>query len=647
MTWNLYEDDKFLEPLKFSNGKNQEDIVKEVLEAIKEGNKVIFINGKCGTGKSAIALNIARKIGKTSIIVPGKNLQQQYKKDYENSKYLLKKNNDKLKISVITGRNNHKCKFLEDNQHAIPVIKKETNSKLYDIFSGKRENISRIISEDSSADNLNLPCKIEIKEKNIQKIKEYLIQNKKVNINDFEKLSDIKRMPVASLCPYWSPVFPEDFESKYLGKVDKRVYKGLNGKDFIFYSRKPGCKFYEQFNSYIDSDVIVFNSLKYEFEFALNRKPLTEVEIIDECDEFLDSLANQRSINIERLQNSLSSIPSSNVENLKVIREIIEILKHLKTDKNVLTALDTREIVPLKKTGIYDLISIFLKKSKFLEEIDEDSYIYDIEKTAFIFEHFLDESYVIFNKKDENIIANIVTTNLSKKFKWLKDKNKVLVLMSGTLHSKEVLKNIFGIENFKIIEAETKQPGEIRIRKTGLEMDCKYSNFSQNKFTRKEYLLALEKCINLAEKPVLVHVNGFSDLANEDEIERFNLKNFPSVRNLIQSQNEDKEGLIVQNFKNGKTDILFSTRASRGMDFPGKQCRSIIFTKYPNPDIKDPFWRILEKTRPMHYWDFYRDKARRELLQKAYRGVRYEGDYVYILSPDKRVLDFFEKEIQN
>jgi Rad3-related DNA helicase len=80
------------------------------------------------------------------------------------------------------------------------------------------------------------------------------------------------------------------------------------------------------------------------------------------------------------------------------------------------------------------------------------------------------------------------------------------------------------------------------------------------------------------------------------------------------------------------------------MDFPGEQCRSIIFTKYPNPDIKDPFWRILEKTRPMHYWNFYRDKARRELLQKAYRGVRYEGDYVYILSPDKRVLDFFEKE---
>ena len=78
MTWNLYEKGEFLKPLRFSNGKTQEDVVKEVLEAIKEGHKVIFIHGMCGTGKSAIALNIAKNIGKSSIIVPGKNLQHQY-----------------------------------------------------------------------------------------------------------------------------------------------------------------------------------------------------------------------------------------------------------------------------------------------------------------------------------------------------------------------------------------------------------------------------------------------------------------------------------------------------------------------------------------------------------------------------------------
>ena len=55
--------------------KNQENIVKEIVELIKVGKKVIFLYGVCGTGKSAIALNIARAIGRASIVVPIKSLQ--------------------------------------------------------------------------------------------------------------------------------------------------------------------------------------------------------------------------------------------------------------------------------------------------------------------------------------------------------------------------------------------------------------------------------------------------------------------------------------------------------------------------------------------------------------------------------------------
>ena len=285
--WNLYKEGKFLEPLKFSNGKSQADVVKEVLEAIKKGYKIIFIHGVCGTGKSAIALNIARKIGKTSVVVPGKNLQNQYKKDYEKEKYLLKDGEKKLKINIITGRNNHKCKFLEDNQNAIPKLKKEINSKLNDIFYGKREEIKETIGKDISADNQNIPCKIELKEKNFIKIKEYLKQNKNVDLKDFSDIKDVKRVSVATVCPYWCPVLPEKYDLKDIG--EKRAYTGLNNLKFNFYQRMAGCKFYEQFNSFIDSDVIVFNSQKYKLESAINRKPLTEVEIIDECDEFLEA----------------------------------------------------------------------------------------------------------------------------------------------------------------------------------------------------------------------------------------------------------------------------------------------------------------------------------------------------------------------
>src|SRR3989338_9997081 len=326
MTWNLYQNGKFLEHLKFSNGKTQEDIVNEVIDAVRGGNKIIFIRGVCGTGKSAIALNLAKELGKTSVVVPIKNLQEQYKRDYENEKYLLKDNKEKLKISVITGRKNHKCKFLEDNTSVIPKIKREIDSKLHNIFSGKRKEIKEEIERDISADNYNLPCKIEIKEKNWRKIKEYLKQNKDVNFKNFENIKDVKRVSVAGACPYWCPVIPDKYElgGESFASAIKKKYKGLNNTNFIFYQRRQGCRFYEQFNSFVDSDVVVFNSLKYHLESALDRKPFTEVEIIDECDEFLDGFANQRTLNIDRLQISLANIFSWNEETDKIIKEMEE-----------------------------------------------------------------------------------------------------------------------------------------------------------------------------------------------------------------------------------------------------------------------------------------------------------------------------------
>jgi Rad3-related DNA helicase len=643
MVWNLYEKGEFLEPLKFSNGKTQEDVVKEVINAIKEGHKIIFIHGKCGTGKSAIALNIAKELGKSSIVVPSKALQQQYKRDYEENKYILNNKNKKLKISVITGRNNHQCRFLEDNKNAIPLQKQETNSKLFDIFEGQREKLKELISKDLSADNKNIPCKIEIKEKNMQRLREYLNQNNKINPKHFNKISDIKRMSIAPVCPYWSPVVPEEYEIKSMEYEDKIKYKGLQNKNFIFYRRKQGCPFYEQFNSYIDSDIIVFNSLKYKLESALNRKPSSQIEIIDECDEFLDSFSNQRNINIDRLQNSLGHAVIHEEESFQIIHEINEILNHLKKNNEVNELAKNKEIIELKKTGLYDLFKIFLKNSEFMNEIDEESYVYDVENSIKMFEQFMEETYVLFEKKEDNLNANIVTINLAKKFKEMVDKNKIIVLMSGTLHSKEVLSDIFGIEKFKVIEAETQNPGKINILRTGNEMDCKYSNFSSGKADRKKYLEALDKCIEIAKKPILIHVNSFGDLPDRFEKEKYTLNNTITRENLIETQKEDKESLDIKKFKNGEIDILFSTKCSRGVDFPGDECKSIIFTKFPNPNVQDAFWKILNRTNPQKYWSFYRDKARREILQKVYRGLRFKEDEISLMSPDSRVLEFFEK----
>ena len=649
MTWSLYsKNNEILAPLIFSNGKSQEDIVKEILKKINEGKKVIFVNGACGTGKSAIALNLARKMGKTSIVVPGKNLQRQYKEDYggkEKNKYLLK-NGNKLKINVITGRNNHRCKFLEDSKTNVPKIPKEINSKLHDIFEGIRERLSENKREDVSADNDYLPCKIKISDKNWKKIREYLRKNKDVNIGAIRSIKDVKRIAIASVCPYWSPVFEDKYEFKQSTMVNavKKSYKGLDNKNFIFYYRRPGCSFYEQFHDYIDSDVIVVNSLKYKLESLLKRKPETEVEIIDECDEFLDSFSNQRSINLGMLQGALMTPGELTENNADILAEIGELIRELKNDERIKDMISSGEITPLKETKVYDLIRLFSKNKELIESFDEESYIYDILETAFIFEDSLDESYVTAEYKEDNLIFRVVTTNLEKRFKELLDNNKVLVLMSGTLHDKRVLNEIFGIKDFEIIDAETGNLGNINVMRIGLEFDCKYSNFASKKFSRERYLKILNECVKKAKKPVLVHITAFKDLPSDLEIKKLFLNHLISKEELITNQENDKKGEDIQKFKKGKINVLFSTKASRGIDFPGEECNSIVFTKYPNPAVNDAFWKILRRTKPEHYWSFYKDKARRDLLQKVYRGLRFKEDKIYVLSPDKRVLDFFDNQ---
>ena len=650
MVWNLYEKERFLEPLKFSNGKTQEDIVRDVLDLIKKGKKIIFIRGVCGTGKSAIALNIARNIGQASIIVPGKTLQSQYKADYERDKYLLKENGEKLKINVMTGRNNHKCKFLEDKESMgshwddPKGPKKEINSRWSDIFSFSKKEINESKKKDLSADRYDLPCKIELKKMNFYKIKAYLKQNKHINSSNIHDIQDVKRISVASICPYWSPVIPEEYDLKIFENATQRKYTGLDNNKFIFYQRKRGCKFYEQFNYYIDSDAIVFNSLKYKLESALNRKPATEIEIIDECDEFLDSFSNQRLISLTRLQHALNYIFPDNQSDKKVLEDLEVEIGEIKRDRRIQAAVYSKMIVPIKETNIYDLLKTLLKNSEFMNCVDDENYLLDVEETARLFDDFFDETYLTFIKKDNNLVVSLVTTNLAKRFKEMVDKNKIIVLMSGTIHSQNVLRDIFGLKEFDIIEAETTDQGNIEIQKTGLEKDCKYSNFANGNNNREGYLRALEECIKVSEKPVLIQVNGFGDLPSREEINNFELKFLPNREELREAQREDKEGKLIDEFKCGRKDILFSTKCTRGIDFPGEKCKSIVFTKYPNPDVKSAFWKILNQTKPQYYWEFYKDKAERELLQRIYRGLRFKEDHIFLLSPDSRVLDYFEKK---
>tara|TARA_Y100000034_G_scaffold136912_2_gene217017 strand:- start:12035 stop:13969 length:1935 start_codon:yes stop_codon:yes gene_type:complete len=640
--WNLYENEKELKPLVFSNGKSQEDVIKEVIEAIKQGNKIIFIRGMCGTGKSAIALNLARKLGRASIVVPIKSLQEQYTKDYSGEKYVLH-NGRKLKIQSIVGRQNFKCPYLEESNKSnqpidLQTYYQEKDSKLSDVFSGMKMPVQRDSKKNKTCDNIFLPCKIEIKEKNLPTIRDYIKQNQNVNITDFNSISDVKRMSVAPICPYYSPILSTDFEIKKFKDARKIKYKGLNEKEFIIYQRKPGCGFYDQYEAYADADVLIFNSMKYKLETIMDRKPATDIEIIDECDDFLDSFANKEQISLSRLSFAMTSLFPEDAETQKTIDKLVDITNTLKRKYKE----TTNEPLNIQGTLIEELLTTILENTELLDKIeaDESNYFYHLDTVAKIFHDFLDETFFSIEKKEQDIIIHLVTTNLAKKFKELVEKNKAFVLMSGTIHSESVLKNIFGLEDFKIIDAETKHQGELIKCKHGYEMNCSYASKNTIPNSREKYLKALSKTIACAKKPTLVHVNAFADLPNDRERLNLELDNLPTQTELLQEQINDPFSQRVKDFRNKKVNILFTTKCNRGVDFPGDICNSIVVTRFPYPNISGLFWKILKKTNPQHFMSFYMDKARRELLQKIYRGLRSKEDRVYLLSPDIRVLNF-------
>lgn len=601
--WSLYKDNEKLKPLEFSNGKTQEDIVKEIHELIKQGEKIIFLQGACGTGKSAIALNLARVFGKASIVVPVKTLQSQYEKDYSNGMYLLKSGGEKLKIAMITGRENHDSL----------------------IFPGR-----------SCADPM-LPDTIKITDKNYEKVMEYYEENPLISSKEVNDIKKIRRMSIAPTNPYWSPIISADYEANQLSDARKHSYPGCDGKKYVFYHRKQGCSYYDQYLAYEKADVIIFNSAKYNAELALGRKPLTEIDIIDEADVFLDNLFEQSELSLTWLGNALKNLNLDSEEARESVRKIRELLELEERNKKAL-GIDESKIFKIGDTKLKEIIQILNKDQELQAEIliDEMNYSNKALEVSRDFADSLQEVYVNYRKDEDNLFVRLVSTNLSYKIKDLMSKTKALVLMSGTLHSKEVLEHIFQIGKHKIVEAETLNPGSMEIIRTGKEFDCKYSNFKSGEHTREDYLDALDSCLAKAEKPTLVHVQAYQDLPSELEINNFS--NLISKEFLMAKQGEDRFGKGIEKFKQGKFSTLFSTKCSRGVDFPGEICKSVVFTKYPNPNVQDIFWKVIQQTHSAWYWEFYRDKAKREFLQRMFRAIRFKDDRVSILSPDIRVL---------
>jgi Rad3-related DNA helicase len=386
--------------------------------------------------------------------------------------------------------------------------------------------------------------------------------------------------------------------------------------------------------------------MKYQIETQIGRKPKTDLDIIDECDEFLDSFSSERKINLNRLATSLSNLLPQDQEKRTAVKNLIHQIN------DILFSPPITDIEKLSKSPILKILKTAIENPNLAED-EELNYYNTIVEIARSFENLLDETYIsiqedktssyqsgLFNQRSkdkEPIIVTLVSINLAQKFEELIEQNNVLVMMSGTLHSQTVLKEIFGLTNFKIIEAESKNPGTIHKKRTNAELNCSFSNFKNGTITRAKYLKILDMQLARATSPTLVHVSAFKDLPNEEENKKLMLDNLITQERLRELQK--RGNMAVTEFVNKEENILFTTKCSRGIDFAGDLCNSIIITKFPYPNIQGLFWKILKREQPDKFMQFYVDKARRELIQKVSRGVRFKGDKVDLWSPDSRVLN--------
>jgi len=561
-----------LEPRRFSNGKTQIDVVNEVLEEF-ESHNIVLLKGVVGSGKSPMGIHVAGAMGRGLINVPLKPLQDQYKKDYEGRLRVLI-DGTPLRINVVKGRNNFRCPHMTGRRGHLWCSSKE------------------------------LLCTVALDR-------------------------ETPRYKIAKRCPYWSPVYPYKVDSL---DCDILEFESIGGKQF-FHRRKEGCGYYDQFESYLKSDILVFNNAKWYFETIMQRKPKVDIEVFDEADLFLDSLTMKTVLSVRKVdllvkeaktvRDSLASDDASKGDRiLRIAEDFKKSFSSFLEKRNDNTPYDYDDeagsiihaLTNLLKTLDTDLSnSILIEIKRILEYQDMVSYYIS----------WYNPKITFFIPRPEIILKEFLSNSAKK-----------TLFMSATLQSNNVLKTIFGLEDFGFVAGETKQPGKLYVRRVGREKSVNHSNWKQGSF-QEEYWRTMSKILATSKRPTLVQVHSFKYLPDDNR--------YPDIPSRKSIKEDDQEGSL-KSFISGGRNLIFSTKTDRGVDLPDDTCRSIVVTKYPFPDLNDPVLRVMKKRMSdAPFWNYYRDIAKREFYQQIGRGLRSEDDWLEVWSPDMKVHEELRK----
>lgn len=707
-----------LSPLRWKGGdqvSNLESMIKFFQDHdIDEKTKILIYKSYCGSGKSLTLLHVPKEMdGRAIFVTPFKNLQRQYYTDYfKGNKFVTKKDGTRLKVSVFLGRNNFPCRWLEEQydyqQKIIDANKKFDQSMPID------DNILKSYQIDNSAANRYLPCTKMLRSSGAGRRE--------------------PRYAVASACRYWiPPPMPKNIICKWAETTDGSIEESydmdydsgineqqtkesmktidespsqldkikakINCSNIEYYDSvgqdqmgvfirdekdkngKPCadvCPYYKQFYSYVESDVIVFNSAKWNLETLMGRKPKVKVEIIDEGDYWLDSQATTIELTrstIDKIfpgSNKMKQIKKDTLANFDVSFKKIKssIDKSKATGISIINTKDYKEL--------FYAINVFLDEYKKQNEDDDniDQKLLDI-ATVRQYADVASLSYVEGKREDTKIIKVYIPYPDKMLQVLFNSSSKNIVLTSGTMHSSFVLSNLFGInaDNYAvdILNGRKEHPGKltcIRPPKDGVfnMVKVSYTTWQSPEF-REYYFKVLNYMLDQLKmgidkktgKPgeakiivltpakkyaegILKRPDVFVDFAKvrnnqeDDDIKvaiNTNLSDYvdntlADIRK-IKSTDIELDGDVLRTDK----QIIVSTRMIRGTDLKDDKCRAIVMAKWPVGDISDGYLQAIKKRfGDKTFWEIVRDKAAREAVQYVSRGLRHDFDWTIFATPD-------------
>jgi Rad3-related DNA helicase len=240
-----------LAPRVYSSGKTQEDAISEILEAF-ESSDIVFFKGVVGSGKSVVGIRTALEFGRGVVSMPTKVLSDQYAQAYEREKFFVKCNGSRASLCVIKGRRNFPCLYLQER------------------------------GWEGSAASRSIPCR-----------------------RPLRKREGERRLDALRECRHWGFLFPMSYDREIWG-TEKLPYTGISGEWMV--CLRGGCPYWRQFVAYANSDVVIVNFAKWMAEIQIGRIPRVPITVVDEADEWLDSLALKAVISEKHIARLLDAV---------------------------------------------------------------------------------------------------------------------------------------------------------------------------------------------------------------------------------------------------------------------------------------------------------------------------------------------------